>query len=80
MAPPGSYVLSRLRIDWMLRGIVVLNIFQMVYFNLKAPTPEKVGFSLGFSAVLFAVFWFTLAHMARERAQVAVPQPGDASG
>ncbi|MDZ4318560.1 MAG: sulfite exporter TauE/SafE family protein, partial [Phenylobacterium sp.] len=67
MAPFGSYVLSKLKIDWMLRGIVVLNIFQMVYFNLKAPTPEKVMFSLGFSAVLFAVFWFTLAHMTRRR-------------
>lgn len=80
MAPPGSYVLSRLRIDWMLRGIVVLNIFQMVYFNLKAPTPEKIGFSLGFSAVLFGVFWFTLAQRARDRARRAVLEAGDASG
>lgn len=69
MAPFGSYVLSKLKIDWMLRGIVALNIFQMVYFNLKAPTPEKIACSLGFSAVLFAVFWLTLAHMARSRPQ-----------
>lgn len=80
MAPLGSYVLSRLRIDWMLRGIVVLNIFQMVYFNLKAPTPEKLGFSLGFSAVLFAVFWFTLAHMARTRPGRVAPQAADPAG
>lgn len=67
MAPFGSYVLSKLKIDWMLRGIVVLNIFQMVYFNFKSPTPEKFAFSLAFSVVLFAVFWLTLAHMARTR-------------
>lgn len=67
MAPFGSYVLSKLKIDWMLRGIVVLNIFQMVYFNLKAPTLEKFAYSVGFSAVLFAVFWLTLAHMVRSR-------------
>lgn len=67
MAPFGSYVLSKLKIDWMLRGIVILNIFQMVYFNLKAPTFEKSAFSLGFSIVLFAVFWLTLSHMARVR-------------
>lgn len=80
MAPLGSYVLSKLRVDWMLRGVVVLNVFQMAYFNLKAPTPEKVGFSLAFSAVLFAVFWFTLAHMARTRPAGAVAEAGDASG
>jgi len=67
MAPFGSHVLSRLKIDWMLRGIVALNIFQMIYFNFKSPTLEKITFSLGFSAVLFAVFWLTLAHMARSR-------------
>lgn len=75
MAPFGSYVLSKLKIDWMLRGIVALNIFQMAYFNLKAPTPEKIMFSLGFSAVLFAVFWLTLAHMARTRPVPAAVAP-----
>lgn len=71
MAPFGSYVLGKLKIDWMLRGIVVLNIFQMGYFNLKAPTLEKFAYSLGFSVVLFAVFWLTLAHMARSRSTPA---------
>jgi uncharacterized membrane protein YfcA len=75
MAPLGSHVLSRLKVDWMLRGIVVLNVFQMVYFNLKAPTPEKVAYSLGFSAVLFAVFWLTLAHMSRSPPQTAAEAP-----
>ena len=75
MAPLGAFVLSRLKIDWMLRGIVVLNIFQMVYFNLKSPTLEKFAFSLGFSAVLLALFWFTLAHMARTRPVEAPAAP-----
>lgn len=73
MAPFGSYVLSKLKIDWMLRGIVALNIFQLAYFNLKAPTPEKFFFSLGFSVVMFAVFWLTLAHMTRPARAPSAP-------
>ncbi|OYX03930.1 MAG: permease [Caulobacter vibrioides] len=73
MAPFGSYVLSKLKIDWMLRGIVALNIFQLAYFNLKAPTPEKFLFSLGFSVVMFAVFWLTLAHMTRPKRAPSAP-------
>ncbi len=70
MAPLGSYVLSRINVEWMLRGIVALNIFQMLYFNLKAPTLEKFLYSLVFSLVLFAVFWLALANIARlSRAQ-----------
>lgn len=66
MAPFGSYILSKLNVEWMLRGIVLLNIFQMAYFNLKAPTLAKLGYSAGFSAILFMVFWFTLARLARQ--------------
>ncbi|MFD0988010.1 sulfite exporter TauE/SafE family protein [Methyloligella solikamskensis] len=64
MAPFGSYVLTRLRTDWMLWGIVALNVFQLAYFNLKAPGLEKAALSAGFSAILFAIFWLTLARMA----------------
>lgn len=65
MAPFGSYILSRLNVEWMLRGIVVLNIFQMAYFNLKAPSLEKVIVSVFFSTVLFVIFWLTLAHIQK---------------
>ncbi|MCW3835890.1 TSUP family transporter [Sphingomonas canadensis] len=69
MAPFGSYVLSRLNVEWMLRAIVALNIFQIAYFNLKNPTWAKLAWSTGFSVVLFAVFWFSLARIVRQTAR-----------
>lgn len=66
MAPFGSYILHRLNVEWMLRGIVALNIFQMAYFNLNAPTWEKLAWSAGASMLLFAIFWFSLAHIAKQ--------------
>ncbi|WP_432768000.1 MAG: sulfite exporter TauE/SafE family protein [Sphingopyxis sp.] len=69
MAPFGSYVLSRLNVEWMLRAIVALNIFQMLYFNGKDPSLEKLAWSGGFSLVLFAIFWLSLARLARGRRQ-----------
>lgn len=66
MAPLGSHILHRLNVEWMLRGIVALNIFQMGYFNLKDPSWEKFAWSSGCSIVLFAIFWLSLAHLARQ--------------
>ena len=66
MAPFGSYILHKLNVEWMLRGIVALNIFQMAYFNLKSPTWEKAAWSGGASVLLFAIFWFSLAHIAKQ--------------
>ncbi len=66
MAPFGSYILHKMHVEWMLRGIVALNIFQLAYFNLKNPSWEKFAWSSGFSVVLFAIFWFSLAHIARQ--------------
>jgi uncharacterized membrane protein YfcA len=67
MAPFGSYILHKLNVEWMLRGIVALNIFQIGYFNFKNPSVEKFACSAVFSLTLFAIFWFSLAHMARQR-------------
>lgn len=66
MAPFASYILHKLNVEWMLRGIVALNIFQMAYFNLKSPTWEKAAWSGGASVLLFAIFWFSLAHIAKQ--------------
>ncbi|MBU2033978.1 MAG: sulfite exporter TauE/SafE family protein [Alphaproteobacteria bacterium] len=66
MAPLGSYILHKLNVEWMLRGIVALNLFQLTYFNWKDPSWEKLAWSGGFSIALFAVFWFSLAHIARQ--------------
>ena len=67
MAPFGSYILHKLNVEWMLRGIVALNIFQIGYFNFKNPSVEKFACSAVFSLTLFAIFWCSLAHMARQR-------------
>lgn len=77
MAPLGSYVLSKLNIEWMLRSIVVLNVMQMVYFNAKSPSVEKLVYSGIFSAIFFAIFWFSLARIvkARSRESEAVLDP-----
>jgi uncharacterized protein len=66
MAPFGSYILHKLNVEWMLRGIVALNIFQLGYFIWKDPSWEKLAWSSGFSIVLFAIFWFSLARIVRQ--------------
>lgn len=72
MAPLGSFVLTRLDVTWMLRAVVALNLFQMGYFNLRDPSLEKIALSACFSALLFALFWFTLARMKRRDRQVQI--------
>jgi uncharacterized membrane protein YfcA len=68
MAPFGSYILAKVNVEWMLRVIVALNIFQMGYFNWKNPSLEKLFWSGAFSAILFAIFWISLDRLARARA------------
>jgi hypothetical protein len=61
------------------RGIVALNIFQLSYFNLRNPSVEKILWSVAFSAVLFAIFWFSLARMrsqAQPQAEAVVVETG----
>lgn len=67
MAPFGSWVLSRIETEWMLRGIVLLNIGQLLYFNLRNPTTGKWVASIIFSSLLLAVFIWTLARLGRKR-------------
>ncbi|MFY8216207.1 MAG: sulfite exporter TauE/SafE family protein, partial [Chthoniobacterales bacterium] len=65
MAPLGAYVLHRLNVEWMLRGIVVLNVAQLLYFNLKNPSFPKFAASVVFSIVLMISFVVTLARVSR---------------
>ena len=65
MAPLGAFILSRINIEWMLRAIVILNIGQLVWFNLKAPSMEKLVASAVFTLVLLVVFGLTLAKVSR---------------
>ena len=60
MAPFGCYVLARLHVNWMLRGIIALNIFQLVWFVAKDYRPEKLEAAGIFTAMLAATFFFAL--------------------
>jgi uncharacterized membrane protein YfcA len=67
MAPFGAYVLSRLHVNWMLKTIIGINVFQLLYFNLSEPSVNKVVASTVFSLVLSTVFFYALGQMARNR-------------
>ncbi|MBU6297060.1 MAG: sulfite exporter TauE/SafE family protein [Alphaproteobacteria bacterium] len=71
MAPFGAYVLSRLHVDWMLIAIVVLNIFQLLYFNLSRPAYEKTLASGVFCLFFSAAFYLLLRHMSARKARLA---------
>ncbi len=65
MAPFGAYILAKLHVDWMLRGIIALNIFQLVWFNSKEPSIGKLIASLVFTCTLAAIFFFALRYVAQ---------------
>jgi len=72
MAPFGAYVLARLHVNWMLRGIIALNVFQLTWFVAKDYKPEKLEAAGIFTTLLAATFYFALKHVAkmhREQAQ-----------
>lgn len=64
MAPLGAALLLRIRLEWMLRALVMLNVGQLLYFNLNNPSVPKFVASVVFSTVLMAVFATTLDRMA----------------
>jgi uncharacterized membrane protein YfcA len=63
MAPFGVYILSRLHVNWMLRAIIALNIFQLLYFNFKEPSANKTIASFVCCGILTLIFYFMLRHM-----------------
>lgn len=68
MAPLGAYVLARINVEWMLRGIVVLNIGQLLYFNLFNPSLGKFMWSVIFCVILMTIFHLSLARLSRRPA------------
>ena len=66
MAPFGAYALSRLHVNWMLKAIIVINIFQLLYFNFTDPSTDKVIASAGFTVVLSIVFFWALRYVSRK--------------
>jgi len=67
MAPFGTYILQGMNVEWMLRGIVLLNIGQLVYFNINKPSLEKLVASAVFFAILTVVFCVTLSRLAKKK-------------
>jgi uncharacterized membrane protein YfcA len=67
MAPFGTHILQFIHVDWMLKGIVVLNIGQLCYFNLNKPSMEKTIASVLFSVVLMLIFRTALARLAKKK-------------
>ncbi|MEN3943106.1 sulfite exporter TauE/SafE family protein [Prosthecobacter sp. SYSU 5D2] len=81
MAPFGTYILHKMNVEWMLRGVVLLNVGQLLYFNLNKPSVEKFIASALFSIVLMLVFAVTLSRLAKKSRKVseeALPQPKEA--
>jgi uncharacterized membrane protein YfcA len=64
MAPFGVYVLAKLHVNWMLRIIIALNIFQLLYFNLREPSASKTIASAVFCSILSVIFYVMLKRMA----------------
>jgi len=82
MAPLGAYVLRRLHVNWMLLAIVILDIFQLLYFNLSRPSLDKTMASAVFCALFSAVFYFLLQrlHAGRMRRLRGVIRPDQPLG
>lgn len=81
MAPFGSYILHKMNVEWMLRGVVLLNVGQLLYFNLNKPSLEKFVASAIFSILLMLVFSITLSRLAKKRPSMvdaALPDLEDA--
>ncbi|HTT84983.1 MAG TPA: sulfite exporter TauE/SafE family protein [Rhizomicrobium sp.] len=68
MAPFGAYVLRKLHLEWMLIAVVLLAIFQLLYFNFIQPSDAKTVASAVFCTVFAALFYFLLRHMRARRA------------
>ncbi len=74
MAPFGVYVLQKLHVNWMLRGIIALNVFQICWFNFKDPSMNKLIASVICCALLGVIFYLMLRHMEkRGRERSAAP-------
>jgi hypothetical protein len=57
----------------MLKAIIVINIFQLIYFNCTDPSIEKLIASVVFAALLSSIFVLALRHMSkRNRGQVSI--------
>jgi uncharacterized membrane protein YfcA len=75
MAPLGTHILQGMNVEWMLRGIVVLNVGQLAYFNLNQPSVGKTTASAVFCAILMTVFAATLSRLVKKKKLLAESPP-----
>lgn len=64
MAPFGALILSKINVEWMIKGIVVLNFAQLTYFNINRPSVEKLIASLLFMGILLFLFLRSFAKLS----------------
>lgn len=77
MAPFGAYILQRVHVDWMLKGVVVLNVGQLAYFNLNKPSLGKFIASALFCAVLMLIFQAAVRRLSLKTTLGAAAAEGD---
>lgn len=75
MAPLGAHVLKKINTEYMLRAVVVLNIAQLGYFNLKNPSLEKVYWSMGATVVLASIFLWGMSELAKRKTEEVLAEP-----
>lgn len=82
MAPFGAFMLTKINVEWMLRGVIVLNIGQLLYFNINKPSVEKMIVSAIFSLILGVIFYLAMRHISRKnKAKIlAAENPAAISG
>lgn len=68
MAPLGAYVLSKINVEWMIKGIVLLNFAQLAYFNINRPSIEKLIATAAFTGILLFLFIRSFAKLAADQA------------
>jgi uncharacterized protein len=75
MAPLGAHVLKKINTEYMLRAVVVLNLAQLIYFNLKNPSAQKIYWSVGATLLLASIFFWGMAQFAKRRAGEVLAAP-----
>lgn len=78
MAPFGAYILSKINVEWMIKGIVVLNIAQLAYFNINRPSVEKLIASVIFIAILLFLFLRSFAKLSANTSKAPTQRIGPA--
>lgn len=63
MAPLGAFVLKHLNKELMLKAICILNIGQLLYFNLYNPSISKLLWSTFFTVLLSLIFYTVMKRL-----------------